>query len=142
VLELTDEMRTRLSSALADGFPVITSTVDADGQPHLSFYGTAQVLNSQQVALWVRNPEGGLLTRIVDQPRIALMYRNGPDRVSYQFHGTARIESDEAVRTEVFDNSPEVERSLDPDRKGVAVVIDVDRVQGRAHGEPIHMVVE
>ena len=139
MIELTDDMRDRLSSALADGFPVITATVDGDGQPHLSFYGTAQVLTSDQLALWVRNPAGGLLTRIVDQPRIALLYRNGPDRVSYQFHGRARTVTDEAVRVEVFDNSPEVERSLDPDRKGVAVVIEVDRVQGRAHGGPIQM---
>jgi hypothetical protein len=139
VIDLTDDMRDRLASALTDGYPVITSTVDDDGQPHLSFYGTTQVLTSDQLALWVRNPAGGLLTRIVDHPRVALLYRHGPDRVSYQFHGRAHIEADEAVRMRVFDHSPEVERNLDPDRKGVAVVIDVDRVQGRAHGNPIEM---
>jgi uncharacterized pyridoxamine 5'-phosphate oxidase family protein len=139
VIELTDDMRTRLASALTDGHPVITATVDGDGQPHLSFYGTTQVLTSDQLALWVRNPEGGILRRIVDHPRIALLYRHGPDRVNYQFHGRARTETDEAVRVTVFDNSPEIERSLDPDRKGVAVVFDVDRVQGRAFGEPVQM---
>jgi hypothetical protein len=88
----------------------------------------------------VRNPTGGLLSRIVGEPHIALLYRNGPDRVSYQFHGRARTVTDEDVRTQVFENSPEVERNLDPDRKGVAVVIDVDRVQGRAEGKPFEMV--
>src|SRR5438105_12306671 len=132
-------MRDRLESALTDGCPAVISTVDDDGQPHLSFYGTTQVLSSDQLALWVRNPSGGLLTRIVDHPRVALLYRNAPDRVNYQFHGRARTETDEAVRTQVFDNSPEIERSLDPDRKGVAVVIDVDRVQGRAYGDVIEM---
>jgi hypothetical protein len=139
VIELTEEMRARLSSALADGYPIVISTVDADGQPHLSFYGTTQVLNSRQLALWVRNPTGGLLSRIVDQPRIALLYRNGPDRVSYQFHGRARTVTDEDVRNQVFDNSPEVERNLDLEHKGVAVVIDVDRVEGRAQGTPFEM---
>ena len=139
MIELTDDMRDRLASALTDGCPVVISTVDDDGQPHLSFYGTTQVLSADQLALWVRNPAGGLLTRIVDNPRIALLYRNSPDRVSYQFLGRARTESDETVRTHVFDNSPEIERSLDPDRKGVAVVIDVDRVQGRAYGDPVEM---
>src|SRR4051812_35197931 len=105
-------MRDRLASALADGCPVVISTVDGDGQPHLSFYGTTQVLTSDQLALWVRNPSGGLLARIVDQPRVALLYRNGPDRVNFQFHGRARTVTDEATRTKVFDNSPEIERSL------------------------------
>ena len=142
MIELNDEIRSRLSSALADGCPVVISTVDDDGQPHLSFYGTTQVLNTAQLALWVRNPTGGLLARITDHPRIALLYRNPPDRVSYQFHGRAYIETDEEVRVQVFDNSPEVERNLDLDRRGVAVVIDVDRVQGRAAGQPFEMASE
>ena len=140
MIELTDDMRARLASALTDGCPVVTSTVDGDGQPHLSFYGTTQVLNAKQLALWVRNPEGGFLTRIVDNPHVALLYRNGAERVSYQFQGRAHTEDDEAIRAQVFANSPEVERNLDPDRKGVAVVIDVDRAQGRAYGEPFEMI--
>jgi hypothetical protein len=46
---------------------------------------------------------------------------------------------DEEVRRRVFDQSPEVERSLDPDRRGVAVLIDVDQVKGRVKGEAVEM---
>jgi hypothetical protein len=43
------------------------------------------------------------------------------------------------LRRQVFDHSPEIERSMDPDRRGVAVLIDVDKVKGRSRGEPIEM---
>jgi hypothetical protein len=47
-----------------------------------------------------------------------------------QFHGRARIAADEAERSRVFDSAPEREQAADPDRKGAAVIIDLDRVEG------------
>jgi predicted pyridoxine 5'-phosphate oxidase superfamily flavin-nucleotide-binding protein len=139
MIELTDDMRERLASALDDRSPVVAASVDADGQPHLSFYGTTQVYGPGQLAIWVRSPDSSFLQRIAANPRVAFMYRNGAERVMYQFHGRARPEPDEAVRQRVFDQSPEVERGLDPDRRGVAVLIDVDQVNGRLKGEAIAM---
>ena len=56
MIELTDEMATRLSKALADGCPVIAASVDADGQPKLAFYGSTHVHDADHLALWARNP--------------------------------------------------------------------------------------
>jgi hypothetical protein len=128
VIELSDEMREALSSALRDRAPVIVSYVDGDGQPHISFRGTAQVYSDDQLAIWARNPDGGLPNALGDGSKIALLYRNPETRLSWQFHGRARIDADEEVRRTVYDNSPEFERNQDPDRKGKAVIIDVDRV--------------
>jgi predicted pyridoxine 5'-phosphate oxidase superfamily flavin-nucleotide-binding protein len=139
MIQLTDDMRERLASALDDRSPVVAASVDADGQPHLSFYGTTQVYGPRQLAIWVRNPASSFLQRIAANPRVAFMYRNATERVMYQFHGQARPVSDEDVRQRVFDRSPEVERGLDPDRRGVAVLVDIDQVNGRVKGEAVEM---
>jgi hypothetical protein len=43
--------------------------------------------------------------------------------------GQARIAEDDETRRQVFEQSPEVEQTHDPQRHGVAVVIDVRRMQ-------------
>jgi predicted pyridoxine 5'-phosphate oxidase superfamily flavin-nucleotide-binding protein len=139
MIELTDDIRDRLASALADGSPVVAASVDADGQPHLSFYGTTQVYGTDQLAIWARDPASSFLRRIATNPRVALLYRNATQRVMYQFHGRAKPVSDESVRRQVFDHSPEVERGMDPEGRGTAVLIDVDQVTGRVRGEPLEM---
>jgi hypothetical protein len=128
VIELTDEMRDALASALTDRAPVIAAYTDANGQPQISFRGTAQVFSGDQLAFWARNPQGGVLAAIPTNPKMSLLYRNPATRLAWQFQGRARIDNSEATRAQVFDSSPEVERNQDPERKGVAVVIDVDRV--------------
>ena len=45
----------------------------------------------------------------------------------------------EDVRAGVYEQSPEVERSMDPDRLGVAVLVDLDEVRGRQQGEAFEM---
>jgi predicted pyridoxine 5'-phosphate oxidase superfamily flavin-nucleotide-binding protein len=131
VIELTDEFRERLSTAMMDGYPVLVASVDADGLPHLSFYGTTQVLDHDHLALWARDPHGGLASRILINPRVALVYRNGAERITWFFDGIARREDDPDVRDRVFDASPELERNQDPDGNGIAIVIEVARVRGR-----------
>jgi len=131
VIELTDEMRSRLGSALTDGYPVVAASVDADGQPKLSFFGSTHVHRPDQLAIWVRNPASGTLRRIEGNPRMTFLYRHAADRIRWTFEGRARRVDDEAERAEIYEASPELERSMDPDRAGVAVVVDLDAVIGR-----------
>jgi hypothetical protein len=139
MIHLSEEVRDRLARALADGCPVIAASVDGNGRPHLSFFGTTQVYAPDQLALWVRNPDAPFLQRLSGNDRLAFLYRNGADRVMYQFHGRGRPVDDEDVRVRVYEQSPEVERSMDPDRLGVAVLVDLDEVRGRQHGEAFEM---
>ena len=128
MIRLTDEMQDSICSALADRVPVVLAYVDPDGQPAISFRGAVQPYSDDQLALWARNPEGGLLRGIASNPKIALLYANLAERRSWQFRGRAHVETDEAVRRTVYDHSPEVERHRDPERNGVAVVVDIDSV--------------
>ena len=49
------------------------------------------------------------------------------------------MESSESVRRKVYDDSPEAERNLDKDRKGVALIIDLDSVEGFFGGNALKM---
>jgi len=131
MIELTDEMRSRLRTALADGCPVMAASVDPDGQPKITFYGSAHVHSRDQLAVWVRNPESGVLSRLAANPRMAFLYRHPQDRVRWQFYGRGRVVDDPAVRTAVYDAIPDIEKAMDPDARGKAVLVDVDRVTGR-----------
>ena len=62
-----------------------------------------------------------------------------PPAPSCRSKAAGRVDEDPHVRDVVFDNSPEREQSIDPDRLGVAVVVDVDHVQGRLADGPVNM---
>lgn len=131
MIELTDQMFKLIESALADQMPVIASSVDDQGQPTISFYGSAQVHSPDQLAIWVRNPDAGLLNRIPSNPRMAFLYRNPGEKLSWQFYGRARVLKDGKESQRIYDRSPEPERNRDPERLGCAVVIDIDHVTAR-----------
>ena len=131
MIELTEEMRERIGGALMEGNPVIAASVEANGQPTIAFYGTAQVYSADQLAIWVKNPEAGLLKRLPTSSRMAFLYRNPQRRIGWQFHGRARVAADPEVRATVFANAPELERQQDPEQLGTAVLIDIDRVIAR-----------
>ena len=131
MIELTDEMKQALSGAVSDKTPVIVAYVDADLQPHISFRGSTQVHSKDQLAIWVRDPAGGMLAAIPKNAKIALMYRNPETRVAWQFLGSGHVDDSDATRKSVYESAPEVERNADPERKGKPVIIDVDKVVAR-----------
>ena len=45
-----------------------------------------------------------------------------------QFHGRARMVDAPEVSAAVYERSPQPERERDPERAGVAVIMDLDRV--------------
>ena len=124
-------MREAVNNALTNRTPAMVSYVAEDGQPNLSLRGSTQAYSDDQLAIWVRNPDGGILRGVAANPKMALMYRDPEKRIAWQFHGRARRDDSDDVRQTVYDNSPEVERNMDEERKGVAVIIDLDRVIAR-----------
>jgi hypothetical protein len=133
-LVLTDEIKAVVDGALANGTPVVVAYADAKGAPHLSLRGSTQAYSDTELAMWIRDPGGGLLKAIPTNPHLALLYRDGAQGTTYQFAGRARAEADPAVAETVYTNTPELERNLDPFRRGVAVIIELDRVEGMGPG--------
>ena len=128
-IELTDEIRGHVNGALVAGAPMILASVDAEGRPRLSFRGSTQVFSPDQLGFWARNADGSTASAIADNPHVAMMYRHPAQRVVLQFAGRARV-VEGAERDRVYDQAPEFEQKADPEKKGVAVVIDLDRVTG------------
>ncbi|HEY4069306.1 MAG TPA: pyridoxamine 5'-phosphate oxidase family protein [Burkholderiaceae bacterium] len=132
-------LRTAIDHALIEKRPMLLAYVGADGQPVISFRGSTQVYAEDQLAMWIRNPRGDFLRAIASQPRVAFMYRNEEARSTYQLQGRARVVDDESVRRRVFDRSAEAERAHDFAMLGVAVLVDLDGIEGWAgvgpHGQ-------
>ena len=114
---LTDEIREHVNGALVAGNPMIVATVDEAGQPRLSFRGSVAVYSDDQLGFWARNPEGQTVGGLGSNPHVAFMYRSPAQRVMLQFSGRARLAVGAEQRT-------------DPERKGVGVIVDLDKVEG------------
>jgi hypothetical protein len=138
-LALTDAQRDLLSEALSNGTPMIVAYVDAGGAPHLSYRATVQALGSDQLGMWIRDPNGGLVRALTTNPHLSFFYSDRSKGVTLQFHGRGRVDSSDAIRETVFDGSPEPEQNMDWRKAGVAVVIDLDRVEGRDSGGRVLM---
>ena len=140
-LKLTDTIKSLVNNALTAGKPMSFAYVDDRGTPNLSYRGSVLAYSGTQLALWARNPEGGLVKAIGSHPEVALLYGDiAPPKSFLTFRGRGRIDGTESVRRRVYDESPELERNADKDRKGIAIIIDLKSVHGLAAGERLQMV--
>lgn len=129
---IPDALRQRIDHALVERHPMLLACVSPEGQPVLSFRGSVQCLADDALSLWVRKPDGLLVQCIQANPRVALMYRDEEAKATYQLQGRARVESRPALRQELFERMPVAERNHDPQRQGVLLVIELDRIEGYA----------
>jgi predicted pyridoxine 5'-phosphate oxidase superfamily flavin-nucleotide-binding protein len=138
-IKLGDDIREAVNGALANGTPVVLAYVDENGQPNLSFRGSTQVYSDNQLAVWVRNPEGGLQRALKNNNRLTLLYRNPATRMTLNFQGRGHLESSDDIRKKVYESAPESEQKADAERKGYALIVDLDRVTGAGAGGRISM---
>jgi pyridoxine/pyridoxamine 5'-phosphate oxidase len=128
-LALDEELTGIINGGLVNQTPMVLASVDAEGQPRLTFRGSLQVFSPNQVGFWARNAEGSTMENIAANPRVSMIMRNPQTRVMLQLAGRARL-VEGAERDQVYDNAPEFERNADKEKKGAGVVVDLDRVEG------------
>ncbi len=140
-LKLTPEMKEAVNTAAASRRPISVAYVNPAGEPEISFRGSTQAYSDTQLAIWVRNPESGLLEATRNNPVVALIYGNlDPDNRGFMvFRGRGRVDDSDAVRRKVYEQSPEIEQSLDKERKGVPLIIDLESVNGFFGGAVLKM---
>jgi hypothetical protein len=134
-LDLSGEISEAVDGAALRGRTAVLGYVGDDGYAAISFRGSLQVHSPTQLAFWSRKAEGGVVAAIAADPKVSVLYYGGPDGpgpMFLSFHGLAHVDAD--VNEVVYEAMIEGERDLDPDRGGVAVVIDVQTVQGFAAG--------
>ena len=132
MIALSDDLKRRLVNALTDGVAVVVGYVDRNGDPHVSPYGSLHASGDDELALWVRNPRGDIIEGIARNEHVAVFYGHISSRTFARMRGRARIVTGKAERAKVFEGMHPFEQSQDPDRKGVAIVISLDRAEGRA----------
>ena len=140
-LKLSADMKKAVDTAFESLKPIVVSYVDENGAPQLSFRGSTQAYSDTQLAIWVRNPEGRILESITKNPAMALIYGNfePTGRAFMIFRGRARIDSSDTVRRHVYEHAHAFERDKDKERKGVALIIDLDSVEGFFGGAMLKM---
>lgn len=140
-LKLTPEMKQAIDTAAARRRPISVAYVNDAGEPEISFRGSTQAYSDDQLAIWVRNPESGLLKAVRTRPVVALIYGNlDPEERGFMvFRGRGRVDNSEAVRRHVYEHASEIEQSLDKERKGVPLIIDLESVDGFFGGAVLRM---
>jgi hypothetical protein len=139
-LRLTDEIKHAINGALDNGTPMLLAYRDGSDEIHLSFRGTLQPYGDDQLALWARDPQAGLPRNIGAHPNVTLYYHDPATRTTYNFYGRARIESDATARTTIFEGSNRREQYMDYQRRGIAIVVDLEKVEGRGPAGRVLMV--
>ncbi len=129
-VNLTGEISAAIDGAALRGHTLALAYVRDDGSPALSFRGSVLVHSSTQLALWARKRDSGLAAAIAERPRVSLVFfeMEGPGARYLAIEGHARVAAE--LDQEVYEAIIEPEQQQDPERQGVAVVIDVDSVVG------------
>lgn len=133
MVRINDDIAACINSALEDGTPCLLGTVSADGRPEISPKGSMLVLDPETLAFWERSHRGAR-GNIGANGRVVVYYRNPahadklPRGAALRFYGTARIVEQGPERDAVMGKIVQKELDADPERKGAAVIVAVDRV--------------
>ncbi len=139
MIELTDSLRSNVNGAIDKGRVLTAAYIDDEGKPHATFFGSIHVHSNDQLALWVRDPKGGMPRAITNRPWVSLVYADISSRTYYRFNGRARVAADAATRERVFTEMHAIEQKFDAERKGTAILIDLDTVDGYDGAKPFSM---
>ena len=126
-IELTEEMRDRINNALTEGHPMLVATASASGMPDLVYKGSLMVFDTDHLAFWER-ALGTTLSNLRENPQVCVMYRNPATRMAWKIFGVVELHESGEVRDAVMSRTIPLELDRDPERKGIGVVIRVDRV--------------
>lgn len=128
-LDLDDEIREAIGNASDSGNQLTVAYNGDDGWPHLSPRGSTQVFGAQQLAVWVRKRHDGLAEAMDSRPEVTLFYLDLVERgVAYTFYGRGVVSDDPDVKDQVWAATPEGEKAQDPERRGVALVVELERI--------------
>lgn len=144
-LKLTPEIKKLINEAyVPNDFPIIMAHVDEQGRPGASYRGSVIAFSDTQIGVWARHADGATVKAIEKNPNVTLVYRepspdHGRSRAVITFRGRARVDGSEAARRAVYDNMPQRERDADPEMLGVAIIVDLDSVEGFMPGYRLQM---
>lgn len=127
-IELTDEMMTAINNAAIDRVPCMIGTASKSGVPDVSIRGSMMAWDREHLAFWERSRNESL-ANLEENANICVFYRNPETRLGWRFWGVAQVIKEGELRQQIMDRVVDFELAADPERKGYAVLIRVDRVR-------------
>lgn len=128
-LKINDEIAALIAGAYDSGNVLLVAAVDADARPLVSFRGSVAVFSDDQLSFWARDADGGTVKAIRSNPNVALMYR-APNVPLLKFTGRARVAEPGAETDRAYAIAHTKEQAADAEKKGAAVIVDLDEVFG------------
>lgn len=126
----------------------LLGTVREDGYANVSPRGSTQVFDGDTLAVWDRGgrassdalEDGARLTVYFRNPALSAVARGGngllPAGGIARFYGTAALRTEGEAYEQVWNNMVQQERDSDPEKKGFAVLIRVERAED-LRGQPL-----
>jgi hypothetical protein len=136
MIKLTPQMREEIDPALANGCSCLVSTASPDGIPNVGFKGSVMVFDDESLAYWERTLQGSL-ANVEHNPNVMILFRNPTTRAAWRFVGKATIHKTGPWREQVMARTVPAELERDPERKGYAVIVKVDKVLPLSGQAPI-----
>ncbi|HEY4825219.1 MAG TPA: hypothetical protein VIH85_00550 [Solirubrobacteraceae bacterium] len=129
-VDLGGPVREALDGAVLRGHPPALAYVREDGSPAATFRGSTYVRSPKELAIWVRKRDDGFAKAITKESRVSLVYADfggpGVRYVAIEGRASARPE----LNDEIYQAIVQPEREQDPEKNGIAVVIEVYSVRG------------
>lgn len=127
MIKITDDIRNLIEPALANGCPCILATVSGAGEPDIGYKGSVIAFNDDTLAYWERTRRVHL-KNVQENPNVIVLFRDAKTKVAFRFHGKAEIHEKDAIWEQVMARTVKEELDKDPERKGAAVLIKLDKV--------------
>lgn len=123
--------------------PALVAVALPDGFAQVSPRGSTMVFDDEHLALWERG-KGSTNAALQDGTKVTVFFRKPALRESGQLpkggiarlYGTARIHRSGGIYDEVWRRLIQPEKDRDPEKRGFAVLIDVERVED-LDGDPL-----
>lgn len=125
-----------IKNAFLAGNVCLVGTVLPNGFAQISPRGSVQVFDDEHLMLWERG-KGSTTENMEDGSKVTIFFRDPKLRESgvlpsggvARFYGTAKIYKSDPIREQVWEKLIQVEKGRDPEKKGFAVLIKVERAE-------------
>jgi len=136
----------KLHAHIDSAFPenvCLVGSVLPNGFAQITPRGSTMVYDAEHIGLWERG-RGSTNAGLVDGAKVTVFFRKGalraegvlPNGGVARFYGTAKVYKSGQVYDEVWRRLIQPEKDRDPEKKGYAVLIAVERAEDLA-GKPL-----
>jgi general stress protein 26 len=127
MIAIIDQMKDLVNNALANGCPCILASVSGEGEPDIGYKGSMMVFDDSSLAYWERTKRQHM-KNVKENPKVVVLFRDTKSKAAWRFHGKATLHEDGPIREQVMARTVKDELDKDPERKGAAVVISLDKI--------------